>query len=52
LKFRKITRASAEISRKLTNLTQKIQSTVSEGDLGQISALALDCGAVEYNIHG
>jgi hypothetical protein len=24
--------------------------TVSEGDLGQISALTLDCGAVEYYI--
>jgi hypothetical protein len=26
------------------------QGTVSEGDLGQISALTLDCGAVEYYI--
>jgi hypothetical protein len=28
----------------------KTLNTVSEGDLGQISALTLDCGAVEYYI--
>jgi hypothetical protein len=26
------------------------KSTVSEGDSGQISALTLDCGAIEYYI--
>jgi hypothetical protein len=34
----------------LERLKLKKKCTVSEGDLGQISVLTLDCGAVEYYI--